>query len=154
MKKVLIAIAFMSASAVASPALVYYPQAQGVQAIYDNVYVGYSAKGIDETTTTARGCGGSVCTDVERDWFNYNVQVGAVSYTDYGVYPFAGLTYSKRNSHEDKFKDGILQQQYDHSDNSVGFEAGIMYEFYPHAIAALKFTTEYEEVQFGLGFRF
>ncbi|WBF79335.1 hypothetical protein IACHDJAJ_00096 [Aeromonas phage vB_AdhS_TS3] len=154
MKKVLIAIAFMSASAVASPALVYYPQAQGVQAIYDNVYVGYSAKGVDETNTTSHGCVYGMCTDVEREWFNYNVQVGGVAYTEYGVYPFAGLTYSKRNSHEDKFQNDVLYKQYDHSNDSIGFEAGVMYEFYPHALAAVKFSTEYEEVQFGLGFRF
>lgn len=161
MKKVLIAIALMSSSlatvAMAGPAVLYYPQAQGIQAVYDNLYVGYSAKSKDETTTTVRenyaGTGQSYVSK-EQEWFDYNVQVGAVGYTDYGVYPFAGLTYSKEYSHEVINIGSQPYAEYSHKDNTVGFEAGVMYEFYPQALVAVKYTTQYNEVQFGVGFKF
>lgn len=158
MKKVLIAIALMSSSiatvAMAGPAVLYYPQAQGVQAVYDNLYVGYATKGEDESSTTSNPCAYGTCTSYDRNWFDYNIQLGAVSYTKYGVYPFAGITYSKEYSKEDRYQNDVLYTTYEHADDSIGFEAGVMYEFYPQALAALKFSTQYEEVQFGLGFKF
>lgn len=155
MKKIAISLlALVSVAVSASPAIVFYPQAQGVQLVYDNVYVGYSNKDERTNTTTVNSCVQGTCTSDYTEWFNYNVQAGAVFYTEYKVYPFAGLTYSQVNSHEDYYTNKDLWAQYDHKNNSGGFEAGAMYEFYPHVLAALKFSTAYETVQFGLGYKF
>jgi len=159
MKSIVLLLGLISASALASPVgLVYYPQQQGVQAIYDNFYVGYAGKGRDDTTVIVKENYGvtqdQTYISTEREWFDYNVQVGMVGYTDYKVYPFAGLTYSNDRSNEVITIDSQHYATYDHSDHTVGFEAGLLYEFYPHALAGLKFSTQYETVHFGLGVKF
>lgn len=159
MKSIVLLLSLISASAIASPVgLVYYPQQQGVQAIYDNFYVGYSAKGKDDTTVIVRENYGvnqdQTYVSNEREWFDYSIQVGMVGYTEYKVYPFAGLTYSNDKSKEVITIDSEHYATYEHSDNTVGFEAGLLYEFYPHAMAGVKFSTQYETVHFGLGVKF
>lgn len=155
MKKIVMSVlGLVSMAAAASPAVVFYPQAQGVQLIYDNVYVGYSGKGEDIHTTSVNSCVQGTCTSDYKEWFDYNIQIGGVLYTDYKIYPFAGLTYSQVKSHEDYYTNDDLWATYDHKHNSVEFEAGALYEFYPNVLAALKFSTTYETVQFGLGYKF
>lgn len=155
MKKIVMSVlGLVSMAAVASPAVVVYPQAEGAQLIYDNVYVGYSGKDKETHTITVNSCPEGTCTSDYKEWANYNVQAGAVVYTEYKVYPFAGLTYSQVNSHEDYYTNSDLWATYDHKHNSVGFEGGVLYEFYPSVLAAIKFSTAYETVQFGLGYKF
>ena len=154
MNKMILALAFASSLAYADTAVVFYPQAQGLQLIYKNAYVGYSNKDKDVTIHKVDKCFEGTCASIEREWFDYNVQAGFVVPTNYGVSPFAGLTYSNDKSHEDRYVNSEFTQSYEHSHDTVGFEAGVLYEFYPHAVAGLKFTTQYEELQFGLGYKF
>jgi hypothetical protein len=134
--------------------LVVYPQAEGVQVVYNWAYVGYSNKGVTDHNVTVKTCDyTSKCVSDKTDWFDRSYQVGFIVPTD-SVKPFAGLTYAKEYSKDVFIKDNKYVKTVNNSSNSVEFEAGAMYEFYPHVVAAIKYTTLYEEVQFGLGYKF